>query len=118
MTDDAQKEALAEFIGWRKDVECVDEYDNTVTAWRNPEDTKEYATGYDKYYLPSVTRDLNAIHEVEKHLNMQQREKYIGFLLNKYAGHHSDKTRIWMLLHATVQEKCEALLRALDLWTS
>lgn len=55
--------------------------------------------------LPDYPSDLNAMHEAEKVLTLDQYYKYSGRLLGKIGG-----------LSATAAQRAEAFLRTLGLW--
>lgn len=74
--------------------------------------------------LPDYLGDLNACHEMEKVLTMEQREIYYVKLGN-IAAHHTpfDYYCDWGVHYAyetavaTAPQRCEAFLRTLNLWT-
>ena len=76
-----------------------------------------YVTCVDE--LPNYTLDLNAIHEAEKIMmctatNITHWERHLRQITNRDA---KDGTGLYeRLIRATASQRCEALLRTLNLW--
>ena len=92
-----------------------------ITHWKtNPFDVIALHTDGYEYYLkqlPDYPNDLNAIHEVEATLTLEQWREYCTFLNIIVAKDPKDEITIWKnYTHATAQQKFEALGPTLKLW--
>jgi len=96
MSDDEINAAIAEACGWTDFVVHPE-----FGLMGIPPDTHGLRTAVDWY-----TVDLNAMHEAEKALNMQQWRIYLMHL----ASFMQD------ICHATAKEKAKAYLKALGKW--
>lgn len=105
MSPEAQRVAIAEWMGWRRG-ESVNAWTEEITHWVNPRNL-----GQD---LPDFTNDLNAIHAAEKHLKDSQIKQYVA---NIWRAMHLSPEAFIGTIHATAAQRCEALLRTLDLWS-
>jgi len=112
MKPEAQRIAIAEACGWRKDKRGL--------GWLTP--SGEYSE------LPGYLNDLNAIHEAEKVLlpddAMYSQRNFYASLLGSITL--NDNGRGWQpltnedcfpILSATAAQRAEAFLRTLNLWT-
>ena len=112
MTPEAQRIAIAAACGW-----TLCRADNKT--WRTPEQKAKnlellgHENGpwnFESSGPPDYPNDLNAMHEAEKALTLEQWDKYI------------DRLDDWVpsmrnVAHATASERAEAFLRTLNLWT-
>ena len=121
MSPEKQRIAIAEYLNLPKSTVCPYCKGNTpyeagddygITLW---EECKHCSnTGKVKEYFvrfPYFTADLNAMHEAEKTLTLEQWDKYI------------DRLGDWVpsmrnVAHATAAQRAEAFLRTLNLWTN
>lgn len=121
MTSTEIRIALAEFDGWKRvaPYKCG----NTRVDWPVFEKGGMRASIVSNT-LPNYPNDLNAVHELEKKLNEVQKTVY-GETLVKVEivdwGYYPGEAEInWNsicdLLSATASQRCEALLRTLNLW--
>lgn len=108
MTPEAQRIALAEACGWVRG----------PGGWRNG---GEYITQPSEF--PDYPNDLNACHEAEKGLDDIRGEcrRYVEELERICSRDIAAKgpgcsVSRFGLLHATAAQRCEALLRTLNLW--
>ena len=69
---------------------------------------KSIPIGYDYFIdsLPDYFHDLDAIHEAEKNLNINQRTEYIVML-----GDVMSDEGLWDAVHATAEQRANSLLR-------
>lgn len=67
----------------------------------------------DCVYLPDCLNDLNAVHELEKKLTPLQWNDYANKLIQYW---EAGGTRFAGAIHATAAQRCEALLKTLNLW--
>lgn len=114
MTDEEMRIALAEWRGWKWTPPS--ENNGIVGYWKNP-DGFQVSWGIDKYLRlkacggTDYLNDLNAVHELEKRLTPAQRLAYVRALFYRQSagigGHVS-------LMPAA--QRCEALLKTLNLW--
>ena len=98
MKAEAQRIAIAEACGWRRG----------ANHWKRLAKLRFNSPSR----LPDYLNDLNAMHEAEKVLTMEQRNAYF-FTLNTAV---SNGEGFWHLLHATAAQRAEALLRTLGKW--
>lgn len=68
--------------------------------------------------LPDYLNDLNAMHEAEKVLNIDQKLQYVEMLRSIKGPVSRDRTPVtWIYAHlATAAQRAEAFLRTLNLW--
>jgi hypothetical protein len=108
MTDEQINAAIAEACGWT-DIrrELTVGYSTNHLWWAYPPmKTEQGGNAYQ--YLPNYCGDLNAIHEAEKVLMVDQIAKYF-WLLCDFSG----KNNPFM---ATARQRAEAFLRTLGKW--
>jgi hypothetical protein len=115
--------AIAEWIGYKAN--CREELGMQWTEFVSPEgkflDSTIGKASLCNFKLPNYYGDLNAIHEVEQKLDKIQSGKMADELikvLRKVTKHEP-----WWLgpsnfeiIHAASAQRCEALLRTLNLW--
>ena len=106
MSPQAQRIAIAEACGWRMGTETVEHIDGfqwteTRKFWTSP--TRKI------YSLPDYLGDLNAMHEAEKAMSVDDRNRYIDTLGTTY--HDS-----WEFCTATASQRAKAFLRAIGKW--
>lgn len=125
MTPDEQRIALAELCGW-KDIYRGSRKGNAATNGNTLWATKDApSTNYPREYsvVPDYLNDLNAVHEAEKMLTDEQRERYANTLYRMPAFDAIKDTyedilfdAVFKLIHATAAQRTEALLRTLGRW--
>ena len=96
MSPEKQQRAIERICGWEAMPDGHYHPDNPIGQTR-----------------PDYPNDLNAMHEAEKVLTHDQHIDYIdwlGLCCDDY-GH-----KVWVYVHATAAERCEAFLRTLGLW--
>ena len=118
MTEEAQRIAIAESVGYR-----IEGITGGVIVYK-PNESQGFGycvEGRDHpeivKMLPDYLNDLNAMHEAEKILTNKQREKYIDTLLD------ADDNRIpydecWFFLHTTAAQRAEAFLKTINKWNN
>jgi len=92
MTPEAQRIAIAEACGWKPNPFEID-----MRGQVFPQSPPDYL------------RDLNAMHEAEKAMSVNDRNRYIDTLGTTY--HDS-----WEFCTATAAQRAEAFLRAIGKW--
>ncbi len=111
MTPEEQTIVIAEFCGWKV-------IDHSATYgpmwWISP-------SGVEKTQCPDYVNDLNAMHSAEE--SIKGTDNYCKYLERLYAMLTSenqdpglDPVTLWPLVHATAQQRAEALLRAIGKW--
>lgn len=66
--------------------------------------------------VPDYLYDLNVMHEAEKVLTNQQKEKYLD-ILSDFTEGRRDTSYVWHdTVFATATQRAEAYLRTLNLW--
>jgi hypothetical protein len=114
MTPEQQNIAIAEWCGW-KQIPDSDYPDEFVWVWEGQATESECEH-------PNYHADLNAVHEAEKKLTQDVFERYVDELISLIhevePGYFNKMT--WPmageLLTATAPQRCEALLKTLNLW--
>lgn len=120
MTNQEINQAIAEACGWTRNPEA-----HHTLRWIDPK-------GNDGRRVPDYCRDLNAMHEAEKMLSVEQKSGCARTDYHDGADYqdslHDVVTRnregltvglVWYLtIHATARERAEAFLRTLNLWKS
>lgn len=98
MTPEAQRIAIAQVCGF------------TSEAWTKLPTGMMFADT-----VPDYRNDLNAIHETEKKLTLQQREFYWSYL-----ARITEKGRMghdaWLTTTATAAQRAEAFLKTIGKW--
>lgn len=137
MDPQTQRIALAIAFGWRVRSFCKsnylvppsvgfgDQFENIALGWENGITGREihflYPTFSNYIHLmpPDFLRDLNAIHYGVKTLSFTQRQRYYKELqkvCSEPMQHEGDLIDISECIEATAPQKCEAILKALNLW--
>jgi len=104
MDEQQQRIAIAEACGW---VAVFDEDymgltgDDPRTGGRN--------------CIPNYTQDLNAMHEAEKVLTVDQRSDYDMVLMDVIIKQFQIHKGMW-IWHATAAQRAEAFLRTIGKW--
>ena len=124
MTPEKQRIKLAEAMGWKIDRKYLEWYlinPEGITIVSGCLIEREFSAKMAlEQFLPDFLNDLNAIHKAEKKLLTT------GELCHEYQNHlldlmpwnfsaDADMADRWMF-HRTAAERCEALLRTLNLW--
>lgn len=102
MTLNAQRIAIAEWMGWEWHGDENWEKDTEAHYWKNEQSKQFYQT------LPNYPEDLNAMHEVEKKLDVKLHQVYERNL-KQLCRHLYD----WDIIHVTANQKSNALCRTL-----
>lgn len=104
MTEQEMRIAIAEACGWKR---------KGYKMWTNPADLSwEYASG-----LPDYLNDLNAMHEAEKVLDQNQKNRYLNILHEICLPEDYDELDDdfgWCT--ATARQRAEAFMETLNLW--
>ena len=114
MTPEAQQIAIAKACGW-KDVkytkhEEVDIENRSIIHWSELTGIPPEFTHYkNRIRIPDYLNDLNAMHEAEKAMSVNDRNRYIDTLGTTY--HDS-----WEFCTATAAQRAEAFLRTINKW--
>jgi hypothetical protein len=99
MTDEQINAAIAEACGWKS----KEETDGVPWLWVR---TKADYTCESSMEPLNYCGDLNAMHEAEKALTVEEWSDYVDYL----------PTRWEEAIHATARERAEAFLRTLGTW--
>jgi len=115
MTETEQRRAIAEACKW--------EIRNlTAEDWRHWHVKHPVAClNWDSAgpNLPDYLNDLNAMHEAEKKLHLNQRNNYIDQLFRVCEkAQRMASVPGWLIPTATAAQRAEAFLRTLNLWKS
>jgi len=106
MNKEQQRIKIAEACGWTEIEPCTC-HDHQSRGY---ETTK---VGHKKH-LPDYLNDLNAMHEAEKTLSENDRQKYLDILAD---APRDDRYLTWADgIFATAAQKAEAFLKTLNLW--
>jgi hypothetical protein len=107
MTPEAQRKAILEFCGWKKQ-------DPKLTGG---EVWHLQGYGYSlPHDLPDYPRDLNAMHEAESALLPAEAERFsyeLGQIVSRTITKHCS---MFKQIHATASQRAEALLRTIGKW--
>ena len=105
MTPEQQRIAIAEACGWR----CTAAFKEAVACWCRPG-----GMSHQTELLPNYLNDLNAMHEAEKVLTVDQlidQAEWLG------ASSNEMPIKSWVvLLRATAAQRAEAFLRTIGKW--
>jgi hypothetical protein len=88
-----------------------------VIGWKQPEPATQTGLMMTDHnpmlrYPPNYPGDLNAISEACSILTDEQEESFKYYLEDAIGTHFTHK-----LIHATAEQRCEAFLKTLSLWT-
>ena len=108
MTPTEQRVALAEWMGWS----CIETAEGSFVYGYPPEGTIVGNT----IELPDFLNDLNAVHVAEKKLNPAEGARFYWMLAQVVNPLQMADKIEFDLVHATAPQRCEALLRCLNLW--
>jgi hypothetical protein len=109
MNPEQQRIVIAEICGWR----LVDDNPDFYPYWEDPEGNM-IAVGFASHRLPDYLADLNAIHEAEKTLSCNDKQKYLDILAD---APREDIYYTWAdSVFATAAQRAEAFLRAVGRW--
>lgn len=104
--------AIAESLGWHHFI-INDEYGND----RALRPGQEFSMGCIFTDIPNYTADLNAMHEVEKTLSLDERDKYYSHLWNICDKmHRMASVGGWLVPTATALQRAEVYLRTIGKW--
>lgn len=127
MSPEAQQIAIAKACGWRRqtgswnrsnpgnDAFGIRANVEIWTEWWSKRGEREVLT----HELPDYLSDLNAMHEAEEVLTVEQVYPYMIKLMSVKRHPPSEKGKLHTyLFHATAAQRAEAFLRTLNLWAS
>ena len=108
MKPEEQRIAIAKAFGWTAIEPCT--CCDTVSRGYEP------TPGAYKKHLPDYLNDLNAMHEAEKMLSNQQKEKYLD-ILSDFTEGRRDTSHVWHdTVFTTAAQRAEAFLHTLGKW--
>lgn len=113
MTPEEQRIALAEWDGWKYSPSANSSIKHeAVMAWYRPGSSPWHLE-----QLPDYLNDLNAVHLLEKKLPDKHKRSY-AFILAQVLDTTPtvDLDDQFLNIHATATQRCEALLKTLNLW--
>lgn len=67
--------------------------------------------------IPDFCRDLNAMHEAEKHLSEQDEDRYTSRLVFDLIGPENGNLVVWEAITADARQRAESLLRTIGKWS-
>jgi len=109
MTDEQMRIRLAYCAGF-KDVEYRHGFDHDYVGYVDGQATT----------VPDYLNDLNAVHELEMKLDGVDQSTYEAHLLDVVTPEdevdNEDRNFYWFVVHASANQRCEALLKTLGLW--
>lgn len=112
MTLEEQRIALAEWAGWGYSPDANSSIKHeAIMAWYRPGNSP-----WQLEQLPDYLNDLNAVHELEEKLSDEQTSIYSSYLLQNKSDRPGRGAIFWGMAHATAAQRCEALLKTLNLW--
>jgi len=124
MTPERQRIKLAEFCGWKRAPFDTKRWLSPGAIWshqRGVENGFIVPDCFGEGGLPDYLNDLNAIHEAEEKLSIDQTYVYLKSLEIATHGKLRFNPRDWMktalIVHATPSQRAEALLRTIGRWT-
>lgn len=129
MTTIDQNITIAELMGWAPHPENS-KRKLEDRSWRNNVEVRTYnytcgddfGIGIEGYRpIPRYAESLDAMHEVEKIMNLKQWNKYVKTLARVIANEHDSTVKVSVpmnvLIAASAEQRSEAFLRVLGLWT-
>jgi hypothetical protein len=113
MTPESQRIAIAEACGWKIRRTANGEICQTWQGWRTQDENKIRLAWriLQSQPVPDYLNDLNACHEMEKVLTDDKFSHYGWTMLQSEPNIECRR-----YLSATAAQRCEAFLRALNLW--
>lgn len=111
MKPESQREAIAEFCGW-KDLRWIQAVigGTTPRLYGNLDDHMDQ-------WVPYYEQDLNAMHEVEIELSHSDFRIYLGFLNHtRVIPHLMNMEEFQGCWNATAAQRAKALLRTIGKW--
>lgn len=124
MTHEEQRIALAEWEGWKDIYRCGASLSRTKNGeahgkrFAGTMDPPSINYGREYQEIPDYLNDLNAVHGLEKKLTDEQTSIYSSYLLQNKSDRPGRGAIYWGIAHATAAQRCEALLKTLNLWKS
>jgi hypothetical protein len=115
MNEELQRIKIAEACGWKRVT------DGHYESWVSPEGYEyQVMFGWQTYkdgtdILPDYLNDLNAMHEAEKILSLNQQNAYIN-ILNEMPDYKCPVHHDFQWCCSTAAQRAEAFLRTLNLW--
>lgn len=131
MTAQEMNIAIHEWRGFRRHTSTTDPFKCDVcglrfssSIWAHWELPKFWCGDPDLKGTPDYSGDLNAIHEAENSLDPLLRNDFIANLWTVTGNEANSQTfwseynfrAIFACIHATAEQRCEALLKTLNLW--
>ena len=108
MDKEKQRIKIAEVCGWK---DIFVENNRTLLGKHEPE-----SMGRDYLDVPDYLNDLNAMHEAEKKMTLQQVSDFGKRLERIVIPFHASANVSGQIWHATAAQRAEAFLRTLNLW--
>ena len=111
MTDNEINEAIAAVCEWTKIVSDYNHpYDCMTGCWKDP-------YGNQRMFRPDYCTDLNAMHEAEALLNMDDQPQFLEQLSIGTMGEPEPFfDKCFPIINATAHERAKAFLRVKGLW--
>jgi len=112
-----QRVAIAEACGWkeiRAEIDWLPKELTGIFTWPHPTDAEKIKYFINRKPIPDYLNDLNAMHEAEKVLTVDQlidQAEWLG------ASSNEMPIKSWaVLLRATAAQRAEAFLRTIGKW--
>jgi hypothetical protein len=110
MSPQAQRIAIAEVFGWKQThIVQMGKKGKFVSTYRK-------GRGNLRQSLPDYLNDLNAMHEAEKVLMAEWKEKYLDVLSGFTEGRRNPDYVWHTTVFATAAQRAEAFLRTIGKW--
>ena len=117
MNPEQQRVAIAEACGWkeiRAEVDWLPKELTGIFTWPHPTDAEKIKYFINRKPIPDYLNDLNAMHDAEKVLTVDQlidQAEWLG------ASSNEMPIKSWVvLLRATAAQRAEAFLRTIGKW--
>jgi hypothetical protein len=111
MKPEKQRIAIAKACGWTWTNRCPEHGKQTIKSWLNEHSGEKVF--YDSS-LPDYPNDLNAMHEAEKTLSYDDKQKYLDILAD--APREDIYYTYADSVFATAGQRAEAFLRTVGRW--
>jgi hypothetical protein len=125
-TADQINVAIAEHLGWHAENSqnkfsalIFNPQGNSAKRWVKNTGGEWVDMWINGAHFPSYCTDLNACHEMEKHIHRSQMQAYCHYINSTVQGTMDVSTNMMLYfshVHATARQRAEAFLRAVGKW--
>lgn len=113
MTPRAINSAIAQACGWKQTQVSINEPDDDVSFTPPGLELDPWRDANVRY--PDYVNSLDAMHEAEKFLTIEQAKAYTDTLWSIIKRESTSNTH-WQLWHATAIQRGEAFVRTINVW--